>query len=113
MIRAEFEKDEQEYISLRVEGHAGQAEKGKDIVCAAASILAYTAGQSITQMHKQGWLKKKPHINLKEGKGLITCIPKEEYFEECLMVFFVAEVGYTLLHNNYPQFVDVKPFGKP
>lgn len=113
MIRAEFEKDEQEYISLRVEGHAGQAEKGKDIVCAAASILAYTVGQSITQMHKQGWLKKKPHINLKEGKGLITCIPKEEYFEECLMVFFVAEVGYTLLHNNYPQFVDVKPFGRP
>lgn len=113
MIRAEFEKDEQEYISLRVEGHAGQAEKGKDIVCAAASILAYTVGQSITQMHKQGWLKKKPHINLKEGKGLITCIPKEEYFEECLMVFFVAEVGYTLLHNNYPQFVDVKQFGRP
>ena len=113
MIRAAFEKEDYTYISLLVEGHAGQAEKGQDIVCSAASILAYTVGQALTQMYKQGWLKKKPHINLKEGKGLITCIPKREYFDECLMVFFVAEVGYSLLHSNYPQFVDVKPFGKP
>lgn len=113
MIRAAFEKEDFEYISLLVEGHAGQAEKGQDIVCSAASILAYTVGQTLTQMHKQGWLKKKPHINLREGKGLITCVPKREYFDECLMVFFVAEVGYSLLRNNYPQYVDVKTFGKP
>ena len=113
MIRAAFEKEDFEYISLLVEGHAGQAEKGQDIVCSAASILAYTVGQTLTQMHKQGWLKKRPHINLREGKGLITCVPKREYFDECLMVFFVAEVGYSLLRNNYPQYVDVKTFGKP
>ena len=113
MIRAVFEKEDLSYISVSVEGHAGQAEKGQDIVCSAASILVYTVAQTLTQMHKQGWLKKKPHINLGEGKGLITCIPKKEYFDECLMVFFVAEVGYTLLHNSYPQFVDVKQFGKP
>ena len=113
MIRAAFEKEDFEYISLLVDGHAGQAEKGQDIVCSAASILAYTVGQTLTQMHKQGWLKKRPHINLREGKGLITCVPKREYFDECLMVFFVAEVGYSLLRNNYPQYVDVKTFGKP
>lgn len=112
MIRASFEKEEGKFLSLCIEGHAGQAEKGKDIVCSAASILAYTVAQTITQMHKQGWLKKKPHINLKEGKGLITCIPNEGYFDECLMAFFVAEVGYTLLANNYPQFVEVKMFGE-
>ena len=112
MIRAEFEKEEGTFISMCVEGHSGQAEKGHDIVCSAASILAYTVGQTLVQMNKQGWLKKKPHINLKEGKGLITCVPKEEYFDECLMVFFVAEVGYTLLQNNYPQFVKVTTFGE-
>ena len=112
MIQASFEKEDGEFISLCVEGHAGQAEKGQDIVCSAASILAYTVGQTITQMHKQGWLKKKPHINLKEGKGLITCIPKEEYFDECLMAFFVAEMGYHLLSTNYPQFVGLKMFGE-
>lgn len=110
MITATFEKEDGEFISMYVEGHAGQAEKGKDIVCSAASILAYTVAQTLTRMDKQGWLKKKPHINLKEGKGLITCVPKEEYFDECLMVFFVAEVGYNLLAINYPQFVGIKMF---
>lgn len=112
MIRASFEKEEGKFISLRIEGHAGQAEVGKDIVCSAASILAYTVAQTITQMHKQGWLKKKPHINLKEGNSLITCVPKEEYYDECLMVFFVAEVGYHLLATNYPQFVGINLFGE-
>lgn len=112
MIKASFEKEEGKYLSLLVEGHAGQAEKGNDIVCSAASILAYTLGQTLTQMDKQGWLKKKPHINLKEGKGLITCIPQKEYFDECLMAFFFAEVGYSLLSNNYPQYVSVKVFGE-
>lgn len=113
MLKVSFDKEEYQYISLCVEGHAGHAEKGRDIVCSAASILAYTVGQALMQIHRQGWLKKKPHINLREGKGLITCVPKREYFDECLMVFWVAEVGYFLLGNDYPQYVDVKPFGKP
>ena len=112
MIKASFEKEEGQYLSLLVEGHAGQAEKGQDIICSAASILAYTLGQTLTQMDKQGWLKKKPHINLKEGKGLITCIPNEGCFDECLMAFFFAEVGFSLLSHNYPQYVEVKVFGE-
>ena len=112
MITASFEKEEGKYISLSVVGHAGQAEIGKDIVCSAASILMYTVAQTLTQMHKQGWLKKKPHINLNEGRGVITCVPKKEYHEECLMVFFVAEMGYTLLAKNYPQYVAISPFGE-
>ena len=112
MIRVEFEKEEGKFLSLCVEGHSGQAEKGRDIVCSAASILAYTVGQTLVQMNKQGWLKKKPHINLKEGRGVVTCSPKKEYYEECLMVFFVAEMGYTLLAKNYPQYVGIRPFGE-
>ena len=112
MIKAYFEREEGKFLSLRVDGHAGQAEIGKDIVCSAASILAYTVAQTITQMHKQGWLKKKPHIKLKEGKGVVTCVPKAEYYEECLMAFFVAEMGYVLLEKNYPQYVALEPFGE-
>ena len=112
MITASFEKEEGKFVSLRVEGHAGQAEIGKDIVCSAASILAYTVAQTITQMNKQGWLKKKPHIKLKEGKGIVTCVPKEEYYNECLLAFFVAEMGYVLLAKNYPQYVAINPFGE-
>ena len=112
MIKASFEKDDGKFISLCVEGHAGQSEYGKDIVCSAASILMYTVAQTITQMHKQGWLKKKPHINLKDGNGIVTCVPKADYYDECLMAFFVAEMGYVLLNKNYPQYVDIKLFGE-
>ena len=113
MIRVEFDKEEASFISMSVEGHSGYAERGQDIVCSAASILAYTVGQTLVQMNKQGWLKEKPHIELNEGKGIIACAPKEEYFDECLMVFYVAEVGYMLLHNNYPQYVEIQTFGEP
>ena len=112
MITATFEREEGKFVSMSVEGHAGQAESGKDIICSAASILAYTVAQTLTQMHKQGWLKKKPHINLNEGKSLITCVPNEGYYDECLMVFFVAEMGYHLLASNYPQYVALNPFGE-
>ena len=112
MITATFEKEEGKFISMSVVGHAGQAEVGRDIVCSAASILAYTVAQTLTQMNKQGWLKKKPHLTLKEGKSVITCVPKAEFYEECLMVFFVAEMGYTLLAKNYPQYVALNPFGE-
>lgn len=112
MIKASFEKEDGQFISMCVEGHAGQAQKGKDIVCASATILAYTVAQTITQMHKQGWLKKKPHITLKEGNSIITCVPKEDFFNECLMAYFVAEVGYHLLASNYPQYVSLNLFGE-
>ena len=40
MIRAVYDRREQ---SLRLSGHAMSAPRGEDLVCAAASILAFTA----------------------------------------------------------------------
>lgn len=113
MIKATFTKEEGEYIRLDVNGHAGQAKIGQDVICSAASILIYTLGQTLLYIHKQGWLKKKPVIKLKSGRGTIQCDPKREFFEECLMAFFEIEIGYSLLANNYPQFVELKMFGDP
>ena len=39
---------------LTVRGHAGYGEYGKDIVCAAASMLAYTAGYMLVQAEERG-----------------------------------------------------------
>jgi uncharacterized protein YsxB (DUF464 family) len=38
-------------ITLKVKGHANHDEKGKDIVCASASILTYTIAQYVTFMY--------------------------------------------------------------
>ena len=100
-------------ITMMLNGHAGQADHGHDIVCSAASILAYTVAHVVKIEDKEGSFKSKPLIVLNEGASVISCEPKPEKYNEILHAFYVAEVGYTLLSHNYPQFVDFKPFGKP
>ena len=41
-------------LTLRVEGHAYRGRPGEDIVCAAASMLAYTAGYMLVQAEERG-----------------------------------------------------------
>ena len=112
MVNAEFfTNKESGSITLKLSGHAGQAEHGKDIVCAAASILAYTVAQTLQFMYEQGDLQKKPHIKLAEGDTIIVAKPKPETYAEALHTFFVAQVGYHLLAHNYPQYVTLSSFG--
>ncbi len=113
MIKASFIHDKKlGAVILKVDGHAGQGEKGHDIVCSAASILTYTIAQYLQYVNEQGGLKQKPHITLNDGDALIIAKPTEEYEGEVLNAFFVAEVGYSLLAQNYPQYVELKMFGE-
>lgn len=112
MVTAEFfTNKEAGSITMKLSGHAGQAKKGEDIVCASASILAYTVAQAIQFMYEQGDLQKKPHIKLAEGNTVIVAKPKPDAYEETLHTFFVAQVGYYLLQHNYPQYVALRSFG--
>lgn len=113
MIRAVFERDKQSgKVSLRLTGHARAAEHGKDIVCAAASILAYTVAQTLQFMHEDGTLKDKPVYQLNAGDALVEATTDEESYSEVLHTFFVAQVGYHLLSHNYPQYVELTSFGE-
>lgn len=113
MVKAEFfTNKESGSITMKLSGHAGQAEKGEDIVCAAASILAYTVAQALQFMYEQGELQKRPHIRLEEGDTIIVAKPKEDSYAEALHTFFVAQVGYHLLSHNYPQYVTLSSFGE-
>ena len=49
MIGAIVKKNKDHYLSFSIEGHAGFARKGKDIVCAAVSILVINTINSIEQ----------------------------------------------------------------
>ena len=112
MVQAEFFTNKASgSITLRLSGHAGQAKKGEDIVCAAASILSYTVAQTIQFMYEQGYLQKKPYLKLEEGNTVIIAKPNPENYEEALHTFFVAQVGYHLLAKNYPQYVTLSSFG--
>lgn len=113
MIKATFAHEKEiDTIILKVEGHAGLDKNGKDIICSAASILTYTIAQYLHYIHERGGLQKKPHILLNDGDALIVAKPTKEYEAEVLNAYFVAEVGYSLLAQNYPQYVELKMFGE-
>ena len=47
MIRIRVTRKAGEIVSLVCQGHAGYAEEGRDIVCAAVSVLAFTCANAL------------------------------------------------------------------
>ena len=107
MIKASFTDNRELFeISVKVMGHAGQAEMGKDIVCASASILFSTLAQIITSL--EGRLEDEPVIKYESGDALISCRCKNmQTFVKVLNAYHFTKVGYTLLAQNYPQYVEL------
>jgi uncharacterized protein YsxB (DUF464 family) len=113
LITATFTADKESgSIILRLTGHAGAAQKGHDVVCAGASMLAYTLAQVLTFMYEESSLHKRPHLKLDEGDTLIVAKPVTGRYNECLHAFYVIQVGYALLAKSYPQFVELFSFGE-
>lgn len=106
MIKVTFTENP-EKLSLRIEGHAGYAEPGKDIVCASAAILAYTVAQFVTEAERQGDLESPPTIELEKGEGFISCEPCKSNLKLMQNVFLFAKMGYYILQHNYPQYVEI------
>lgn len=114
MIKANFTRDDDALkVSLSVEGHAKHSEYGKDIVCASASILLYTVAQIVMAMAQHGDFTEEPIIELEDGKATVSCICKEkDDYAEVVYAFFVAQTGYSLLEQTYPQYVELSMFGE-
>lgn len=108
MVNIEY-KESQSSLILSVVGHAGSGEYGKDIICASCSMLCYMLGQAVMNMHAEGKLKKKPRVEIKEGKAKIVAKAKEDFEFELSHAFYMACVGFSLLDANYPEFVSFKP----
>lgn len=109
MLTARIElTDNGDSISLVMKGHAGQNDIGKDIICSASSILAYTLAQNVSDMHTVKKLRKKPTVDMKSGNAKIVCKPKKEYFDEALHTYMVIGRGLELLAHNYPQYVQLE-----
>lgn len=99
--------------SVRMTGHANYAERGKDIVCSAASILFYTLCETLTG-YEQG-LKNKPRIRIndtvKDGiEAFCSCKPKAEYAHNIAIVLLTVCNGFRLLADGYPNNVALKIF---
>lgn len=112
MVNARFECG-RDFIAMRVNGHAGFAELGKDPVCAGASTLAMTVAQCIAIMGDEGKLQKKPNIVIRDGRVSVAAKPKPECFDEALHIFYMGEVGMQILAEAYPEHAHLTPFVLP
>ena len=110
MLKVIFEQKDNK-LTLKLKGHAGQANIGQDIVCASCSILAYTVAQFVKEAETSGYLKSPAEIKMESGDSVISCEPVDDMLIDMQNVYLFAEKGYHLLAHNYPQFVELKQFG--
>ena len=109
MIMARFyQKPSNGSIHMTLKGHAEAAPKGEDLICASATMLAYTVAQAVQFLHEQGKLKKKPKIRITDGEATIIATPTEEAYAETLHAYWVAQCGIHVLQHNYPQNVKLE-----
>lgn len=103
MIIARYDRDG-EMHTLSVNGHAGYAEKGQDIVCAGVSAIVYAL---------IGWLENNSEdtesvsIDEVNGEVVISC----EGDEKVEAVFYMAAIGIESIMNTYPDHVAIDIVG--
>lgn len=111
MVKATFQhiKAQNAYVA-EVKGHAGFAELGKDVVCAGASMYAMGLAQSVLQMRQAGKLQKIPNVRVKNGEVFVVAKPKPEHEAELRHYFYMAQVGFRLLQEAYPDHLSLKMY---
>lgn len=98
-------------LILQLKGHARAGKEGQDLVCAAASILTYTAAQFFSYLYAEGKLDCVPELRLEQGDSYLSALPKEEFADEALHGLYVLCLGYELLAKQYPENLRLKAFG--
>ncbi len=108
MIEVKYLYDGSHHI-LDVSGHAGAGEKGCDIVCAAASMLAWTICERAENVPEF-------YAKVEQSEVMcsctIICSPEEEVRERCREMFDTILTGFQLLEENFGEYVRVRKGGK-
>jgi uncharacterized protein YsxB (DUF464 family) len=94
-----------------MDGHAQSGEKGHDLVCASASILAYTLAQFVKNMNDAGQIRY-PTLELTEGHTLIACSPPNRISNSVKLAFDTVCAGFELLARDYPDNISYEIRGK-
>lgn len=95
---------------LTVTGHAGAGEEGHDLVCASASMLAYTLAANVAAMADAGQVRN-PVIRNEPGDTEIQRNPRHNLKSTVTLVFDTVCMGFQLLAHDYPEFVscEIRP----
>ncbi len=99
MIRVKFTVGNRQLNGFEISGHAGFAESGKDIICAAVSSAAYMAANTITDVIGA-------NAEVGEGNGAMTVALKGPN-ERAETVLKGLELHLTELSKQYPDNIKI------
>lgn len=127
-----YERKSPEKIVFKMSGHAGAAPAGEDLICAAATAYMWQLVEAVKGAYKQGWLLKKPRINIngiyishyvtnndvlpsevleriaqapEDAKTRITICPKAEYVKTVNLLATMTATGFDWLAKQFPEYV--------
>ena len=107
MIKVTYHRD---LNRVDVSGHAYSGEAGHDLVCASASILAYTLASFVANM-EYGRQVKNATLKLEEGDAIICCDTPNEIKATVTFAFDTLCAGFELLARNYPDNISYQIMG--
>ena len=97
-----------ERFRLEVTGHAGYEQAGKDIVCAAASMLDNALAGALDEMEQRGRCEMKAVVNEMKGSFMVWANPTMGAVSECKAYFRMAVKGFRMLQQAYPGLVSIR-----
>lgn len=105
MIKVQLVKSGHTIKGFQVSGHAGYAEHGQDIVCAAASFLAITVVNSLElQLGKEGTVKTDDgYLYYRLPEGLT-----DEQMATAQIILKTLATGFQNLKDEYPKYISIQ-----
>jgi uncharacterized protein YsxB (DUF464 family) len=102
MIKVVIKKKGASYKGVSISGHAYANEPGKDIVCAAVSVLGQTLANAVEEIAEIDEAK----LNMTIDNGLLTLsIPSTERQAVVDILFRNFEIGIEGIVGGYPTYV--------
>ena len=95
-------------LRLTVEGHAGYAPAGEDLVCAAVSVLCWTL---ISEAEAEERYHTETVADDKRAYIDVRCSPEGATAYACSYLFDIIVSGFALLAENYPEYISIKTGG--
>lgn len=92
---------------VTITGHANAGEKGKDLVCSAASILAWTLASNVANLHDSDPKSfRRVTIKMDEGDTVVEISPVHDAAVVATLVFDTVCAGFELLAKQYPENIE-------
>ena len=100
-----YKNEQNECVGFRAYGHAGYAEEGEDIVCAAISVLTINTINAIETFTD---VKAKVQSNAKEGYIEFRILSKPTSESTLLLETMVLGLKTMAEDENYSEYIDLK-----